>query len=351
MSTPTPRDGDAARRLIKAAKTRNMAWFAQESRPAAERFAATQARDPFPNVPSGLLQSADVCAYARETGMLEPFDPGQLKPASYGVKLAGPYVRWDGGGNQNRYKVRSRYREQDGDKGPSQVSGELTGDGDSVLLPKNSIVFVTLEPYVRMPDYIAASFNLRIDHIYQGLLVGTGPLVDPGFVGRLSVPLHNLTSNDYKISWHDVLVWMEFIKLSPHPTWRPGWHAGHEARYVPFDPDKTKSKFVHDYIARALKDSPVESVESSIPQEVGSAERSAAGAKRQVQLISSVGGISLLLAAVGLASLLIMTWGLVADVRNGLRGERAEIDRMLERVQDTQDAIEERVQELETQQE
>ncbi len=28
--------------------------------------------------------------------------------------------------------------------------------------------------------------------VYKGLLLGTGPIVDPGFVGKLYIPLHKL---------------------------------------------------------------------------------------------------------------------------------------------------------------
>jgi hypothetical protein len=45
-------------------------------------------------------------------------------------------------------------------------------------------------------------------------LLGTGPLVDPGFHGKLLVPLHNLTSDEYTIRGDEGLIWMEFTKTS-----------------------------------------------------------------------------------------------------------------------------------------
>jgi len=72
-----------------------------------------------------------------------------------------------------------------------------------------------------MPQYIAARFNLRITHVHQGLLLGTGPLVDPGFSGRILVPLHNLTDNDYVFMGGDSFIHVEFTKLNPLPRWEP----------------------------------------------------------------------------------------------------------------------------------
>ena len=65
-----------------------------------------------------------------------------------------------------------------------------------------------------MPRYIAARFNLRIKHVHRGLLVGTGPLVDPGFRGPLLIPLHNLTVDPYRMRGDEGLIWVEFTKTS-----------------------------------------------------------------------------------------------------------------------------------------
>jgi hypothetical protein len=54
------------------------------------------------------------------------------------------------------------------------------------------------------------------------LLLGTGPLVDPGFAGRLFIPLHNLTSEPYTLIGGEGLIWVEFTKISPHSHWTKG---------------------------------------------------------------------------------------------------------------------------------
>lgn len=53
--------------------------------------------------------------------------------------------------------------------------------------------------------------------MHRGLLVGTGPLVDPGFRGKLLIPLHNLTLDAYEIRGDEGLIWVEFTKTSFKP--------------------------------------------------------------------------------------------------------------------------------------
>ena len=74
-----------------------------------------------------------------------------------------------------------------------RIEFDISEDG-SFELPPNTISFIQIEPKIRLPDYIAIRFNLRITHVHRGLLLGTGPLIDPGFSGIPLIPLHDLTS-------------------------------------------------------------------------------------------------------------------------------------------------------------
>src|SRR5205823_3593954 len=140
--------------------------FASSDKEAADRFKRWEWVDPFPDIPPALLNSADIADYVAATGMIQPFydRPGveTLKSGSYEVAIEGPWVYWDEQGNR--------------------IADDLTR-GQELRLPANTIVFVTLEPMFRVPNYLALRFNLRISRVYQGLILGTGPLVDPGFVG------------------------------------------------------------------------------------------------------------------------------------------------------------------------
>jgi hypothetical protein len=167
---------------------------------ASNRFRRWQREDPFPNTPAGLLASPDFCSYITTTGMLWPiqFDLEGVKLASLDIPLLGKAVWWD----------------EKGIKHEQQILPKAT-----FVLRHNSIAFVTLGPYLQIPDYLALRFNLRITHIYRGLLLGTGPLVDPGYQGQLSIPLHNLTENDYPLVGGEGLISVEFTKLSLRHSW------------------------------------------------------------------------------------------------------------------------------------
>src|SRR6266481_659130 len=136
------------------------------------RFRHLETYDPYPELPSALLHSGHLASYVAMTGMIEPFDITALqKPATYLVPLEGPVRYRDNSGRYHRFYLSTTPRP------------EIADVRDSLTLQQNSLCYVTLQPVFRMPAYIAGRFNLLIRDVYRGLLVGTGPLVDPGFVG------------------------------------------------------------------------------------------------------------------------------------------------------------------------
>lgn len=254
-------------------------YLSQSDAEAEERYKQYKTKDPFPNILPSLLNSADIYKYVKETGMIFPFsykDDGKkddnnevkivgAKGATFPIKIGDQCIYWD---NQNIRRVVD-LRE------------------GSFMLQKNSIVFVELEPMFRVPDYIVLRFNLKIKHVYKGLLLGTGPVVDPGFCGKLYIPLHNLTNNDYEFHKGDELIEMEFTKLSHNTLWENSHKNSckknqtskdiKEGYYFSF-PHKEPRKF-NEYLTNALKDSlqksqktrsneHVEIINNSIPVEI-----------------------------------------------------------------------------------
>jgi deoxycytidine triphosphate deaminase len=150
-------------------------------------------------IPNTLLSSQDIVKVVQATGLIAPFytgggNAGRLKKASY----------------EGRIGVKAFiYRDKNI---PYQVFCSDKDDG--LLVPNNSIVFVECDLDFRIPDFIALRFNLQIQHVHRGLVLGTGPLVDPGFWGKLCIPLHNLTDQDYFIPKNQGLIWIEFTKTS-----------------------------------------------------------------------------------------------------------------------------------------
>jgi len=267
---------------------------------AAERFAQFQAMDPLPSVPASLLNSADVHDYIRLTGMLHPFHPDKLKSASYEAAIRGSCISWDEAGNQKET--------------------DLVGEGTFTLGP-NSIAFVQVEPMFRLPHYMAIRFNLKITHVHRGLLLGTGPLVDPGFVGKLLIPLHNLTTNTYTFRAGEGLIWIEFTKTSPNQI----WHRNEDANprigpYVSFPPQK-RNLSPGAYFAKASQNSPIR---SSIPAAIHEGRLSAQTARdaateaaREARALERrtvrIGILSFVALALALAGVTYQTWSLIQD--------------------------------------
>ncbi len=109
-----------------------------------------------------------------EPGMIDPFVPKNVKPAAYELTL-GPICVVDG------------------------VDRILSGDDPWLEIPPNSIAFVSMQERLMIPHYLVGRFDLAIEFIYKGILLGTGPQVDPGFQGVLSTPLHNIASEPIHI--------------------------------------------------------------------------------------------------------------------------------------------------------
>lgn len=273
--------------------------FAKTDDEAARRFELTKSIDPFPDIQPSLLNSADVYDYVRMTGMLYPFDasPKYLKSASYEAAISGQCIWWDAKGDQ--FEV------------------QLKKDGDEFLLQANSIAFVQVAPHFRLPDYIALRFNLKITHVHRGILLGTGPLVDPGFVGRLLIPLHNLTTNPYRFRFGEGLIWVEFTKTSIYPLWSQDTKAAvgltRKGIFHPFPKDKNDMQ-PEDYLR---KSSPHKPIRSSIP-EVGRESREfavqaktiAEAVEKRVKNYSYIGVAALVLTIVGL---IYGTWTLIHE--------------------------------------
>jgi deoxycytidine triphosphate deaminase len=232
------------------------------------RFADFHNQDPFPRIQPALLNSADLLDYIETVGILSPYEVTEkkredwLKPASCAVGCTGEVLRFD-------------VDPQTGDVIDTPVKYEVAV-GKRLELKPNSITFLHLGTTFRIPNYIAARFNLAIREIHRGILVGTGPLVDPGFVGRLFIPLHNLTSNEYSVEFGEPLVWVEFTKLSPNKAWRGGREHKRRAVFVPFPKRKNDRKTPEHYLDHAFEGNPIA---SSIPKAIVRAGAEAEGAR------------------------------------------------------------------------
>jgi deoxycytidine triphosphate deaminase len=174
--------------------------FATTAEDAISRYNKHKSLDPFPHILPALLSSAQIQAYIAKTGMIFPYFPNddikkeKVTPASLTMTIGPEVLYWDSKGRQ-RYK-------------------KNLDEGEIITLRPNSITFLRPAERFNIPDYIAVRFNLRIIHVHRGLLLGTGPLVDPGFKGYPMIPVHNLTENEYVVRIGDDFINVEFTKIS-----------------------------------------------------------------------------------------------------------------------------------------
>lgn len=154
--------------------------------------------DPFPQISDSLLNFIDISKYALTTGMLDPFIPEKLTGVTYTCCFSGKYARYD----RN-----------------NQMETKELADGETLQIHPNSITYLEIGTYFRVPHYMVFRFNLKVHNVYKGLLLGTGPIIDPGYKGKIFIPLHNLTANTYIIKKGADLISVEFTKLDRDNDW------------------------------------------------------------------------------------------------------------------------------------
>ena len=148
--------------------------------------------DPFPCV-HGVLLNDYIERYSQLMGLINTTDGtavrDHVEPAAYTLRV-GNSVYADG---QER----------------------RLAPGEVIEIPSNGLVYVSTKEELRIPYYMIARMNLRVKQVYRGLLLGTGPQVDPGFRGHLNCPIHNLTDTVKVLEQDERLATIDFIKTTP----------------------------------------------------------------------------------------------------------------------------------------
>ncbi|SIS53082.1 Deoxycytidine triphosphate deaminase [Thalassolituus maritimus] len=271
-------------------------------------------QDPFPRIPPALLNSSDIQKYVHVTSMIAPFDSQHLKGASYEAKIGNEVIYWD---IDTKKKIKI----------------SLESKGDYFTLPPNSIAYVQIQEEFDLPPYIALRFNLKIKHVYRGLLLGTGPLIDPGYKGKINIPLHNLTANSYQFEFNEGLIWIEFTKLSPHPKWDQSVENYNEPSEFPLKEiasDKTK-KSMEYFLSRAHKGSII----SSIPDTFRAAEEKANNAESTLKRLYRVAVVSVIGVGVAICSLIYQGYSLQHQIFDKLRNEIIALEKEVEQLRNT----------------
>ena len=193
-----------------------------------------------------------------------------------------------------------------------------------------------------LPQYIAARFNLHISHVHKGILLGTGPLVDPGFFGNLLIPLHNLTDNNYKFDGGEGIIWVEFTKLSEHKFWseQKETENPHDLKSFPIRKDVSTPE---EYFKRS--DIRSSGVQSAFKGALEKAEKTTKSARKETESFKKYytwGGFASILAIViSLAVVIVEGYSLVTqmikmtdDVRHQIKLDGDKQSQKIDSVQD-----------------
>lgn len=145
--------------------------------------------DPEPDC-GGLLSADRIRAYHYSVGrMIRPFQEAYLNPASYDLTLGPRYVL-------------------DGEEAVFDEKRRM------LRIPPSSIAMVTSREVLLMPHWLVATFNLKSKYIFDGLLMGAGPQIDPGYMGVLTCPLHNISSKSIELEFCQPFAKLDFVKTT-----------------------------------------------------------------------------------------------------------------------------------------
>lgn len=137
-------------------------------------------------------------------GLVEPFDPEQVCPASYDVRLG------------TNFKVEGRIC------GPTEgrqrwKSVEIAEHEKFELYPGQFILAHTVE-FVRLPYNIEAQFQLKSSRAREGIQHLFAGFIDPGFHGQVTLELKNVTQRHSIFLTPGMLIGqLRFAKLEEIP--------------------------------------------------------------------------------------------------------------------------------------
>lgn len=129
---------------------------------------------------------------ARESGQLviENFSEGSLQGASYDMRL--------------------------GEEAISSTSREKVNPAAKGLLtiPAGDFALVATHERLQLTNRMAGHIGLRSHYARKGLVLLSGPQVDPGFRGVLVIGLHNVSPSDVVIPYKEPFCTVEFYELN-----------------------------------------------------------------------------------------------------------------------------------------
>ncbi len=160
--------------------------------------------DPFNDKAHGSILLADhICFLAKEVDLIVPFNKELLRAAAYDLCVG------------SRYFVNE--------------TESAVGDGP-IRIPPNGLIYIETKERFNLPYYLIARYSLRVHHVYRGLLIDNGLHVDPGYIGHLWIPVHNMTAQDRILKAGEEFISVEFNRTTTLPM--DVLHATSEDKFI-----------------------------------------------------------------------------------------------------------------------
>lgn len=155
---------------------------------------------------------------------ISPFDPAAVEPASYDLRV----------GSQAATSS-------------SRKVTDLAKEGFVEVKPGDFVIVSTFET-IRLDNRHVGRFGLTSSHARRGLIATAGPQIDPGFHGRLTIGLTNLSTKPIALAHKDAFLTVEFHRLEV-PVDEP--YSGKYQDRVELAPDDIRSVMEREYMSQS----------------------------------------------------------------------------------------------------
>ena len=154
---------------------------------------------------------------AEQHGMIEPFEPGQVrqneagqKIVSYGTSSYGYDIRC-----APEFKVFTNIYSTVVDPKNFDPKSFVEYEGEEVVIPPNSFALTRSLEYIRMPDNVIAIALGKSTYARCGIVVNVTPL-EPGWEGHVTLEISNTTPLPAKVYAGEGIVQLLFLE-GPRP--------------------------------------------------------------------------------------------------------------------------------------
>jgi dCTP deaminase len=120
---------------------------------------------------------------------IEPFDEGQIQPASIDLRVGD-----EGATTKHKRKIK-------------------IDEAGLIILEPGDFGVITILEKVKFGAQYVGRLGLRSKYARKGLIATTGPQIDPGFEGSITLGLANLTPKSVSLSHRDDILTLEIHRL------------------------------------------------------------------------------------------------------------------------------------------